>query len=49
MPTLGWVLSAIPSIFVAEGVAQLARQARPLRLRRAFARLLMSAGMRLLF
>ena len=44
--TLGWVLAGIPSIFLAQWGAQLARKARPLHLRRAFALLLMIVGIR---
>jgi len=47
--TLGWVLAGIPSIFLAQWGAQLARKARPLRLVQAFALLLMVVGIRMLF
>lgn len=46
---LGWVLAGIPGIFLARWGAQLARKARPLRLRQAFALLLMIVGTRMLF
>ena len=49
VPTRGWVLSGIPSKFYAQWGAQLARKARPLHLRRAFALLLMIVGIRMLF
>jgi uncharacterized membrane protein YfcA len=47
--TPGWVLAGIPSIFLAQWGAQLARKARPLRFRRAFALLLLIVGIRMLF
>jgi len=46
---LGWALAGIPSIFLAQWGAQLAHKVRPLRLRRAFALLLMIVGIRMLF
>ncbi len=46
---LGWILAGIPSIFMAQWGAQMARKTKPLRLRRAFALLLMIVGIRMLF
>lgn len=47
--TPGWVLAGIPSIFLAQWGAQFAHKVRPLRLRRAFAGLLLIVGIRMLF
>jgi uncharacterized membrane protein YfcA len=47
--TLGWVLAGIPSIFLAQRGAKLANKTRPPLLHRAFAVLLLIAGIRMLF
>jgi uncharacterized membrane protein YfcA len=47
--TPGWILAGIPSMFVAQWGVQLANKARPLRLRWAFAVLLLIVGIRMLF
>jgi len=47
--TSGWVLAGLPSIFMAQWGARLTHKARPLRLRRVFALLLMIVGIRMLF
>lgn len=47
--TIGWVLAGIPSIFLAQWGVRLAQKARPLRLRRVFALVLMIVGIRMLF
>ena len=47
--TPGWVLAGIPSIILAQWGAQFAHKVRPLRLRRAFALLLLIVGIRMLF
>jgi len=46
---VGWVLAGLPSIFFAQWGAKLARKTKPLRLRRAFALLLIIVGIRMLF
>lgn len=45
----GWVLAGIPSIFMAQWGAKVARRTKPLRLRQVFAVLLMIVGIRMLF
>ncbi len=47
--TWGWIFAGVPSIFFAQWGARLARQTRPLRLRRVFALLLLAVGLRMLF
>ena len=45
---LGWLLAVVPSVFLAQVGAGFARKTNPLRLRRAFALLLMGVGIRML-
>jgi len=45
----GWVLAGIPSIFMAQWGAKMSGRTRPVRLRRAFAFLLLIVGIRMLF
>ncbi len=46
---VGWILAGFPSIFMAQWGAKVSRRTRPVRLRRAFAFLLMIVGIRMLF